>query len=310
MHSIYQLIAHLMGAPFFMEPNAYQNFFASLILDPQGFFDEAPSYLDDTKSLAKKLMANMSDPNIHVTTDFSEMDLPEGAVAYHRIFGTIMADENWWYFSTKQFMRDFKAAENNPKIGAHFLHVKTGGGEAWLLDKAYEMMQDRKKPIIVFVEKYCCSAGLYLACPADKLYSYTQNDTHGSLGTMVGFWDLDPYFIKLGFKKIEEYADKSTLKNKKFNDLANGKPKKYKEDILNPLQEQFETAVRNARPDVNALDENHPVVQGETFRTLEAQTYGLNDGMREIEEAMAECYELGLDYLKTNEAHQRAAHIL
>ena len=39
-------------------------------------------------------------------------ELPEGSIAYHRIWGFITSDCQW-YFSSKQFERDLLAAEAN-----------------------------------------------------------------------------------------------------------------------------------------------------------------------------------------------------
>ena len=64
---------------------------------------------------------------ITVTDDFSSDELPEGSIAYHRIWGFITSDCQW-YFSSKQFERDLLAAEANPAITCHFLHVNSPGG--------------------------------------------------------------------------------------------------------------------------------------------------------------------------------------
>jgi ClpP class serine protease len=117
---------------------------------------------------------------------------------------------------------------------------------------------------------------------------------------MISFWDLTPYFESLGFRKIEEYAHKSDLKNKKYNDLKNGKPKQYIEEELDPLQLQFEDEVRRSRKQLAALAENHPVVRGETYMANEAISVGLIDGVTTFPEALREAYELGQLWMNTH----------
>ncbi len=242
--------------------------------------------------------------HINITTEYVNKQLEENTLAFYFIDGPIFADyDPWgWYFSTKQFRDDLIAAEANENIIGHFIWANSGGGEAWFLDQAYNVGIELTKPVYAFVEKRAASAGFYLICFAKKIIAATPNDTFGSIGTMVSFWDMVPYYESLGFKWHEEYSNLSDLKNKKFNDLLQGKTDQYKKEELDPLAEQFRTAVRNARPSLAKLDEDHPAFRGETFSTLRAIEIGLIDAQMTLEEAVAELYRVALDQADTNNA--------
>ena len=298
----------------FSNKEVLQTLMASMFINQQDFLsDKGESYHEIGAALATNISARANagenDPTINVTNNFTETDIPSNSIAYHRIFGPIIADDDYWrwYFSTKKFVRDVKAAEANPKFIAHFLHVSTGGGEAWMLEKAFEAVANATKPVIVFIEKVCCSAGLYIAVPADRIFCYTVNDTIGSLGTMVAFMDFEPYYEAMGINMVEENANRSDLKNKKFKDLTDGKPEQYIKEELDPLQAQFEAAVRAARPQLTELPEDHPLWRGETFDATHSLKIGLIDEIAEIETAVLFAHQQGMENLEKEKANQQQA---
>jgi ClpP class serine protease len=269
---------------------------------PKDYYDDPPTYKEESEHEMEKVKSETSIP---LTMSYEDTDLENHCIAYYRVKGTIMGESRWW-FSTKQLVEDMKAAEENPMIVGHFLHVNSGGGDAWYLDIAHAIGMSLQKPNLAFVERIACSAGLYLASAFKKIYASTSNDKFGSIGTMVAFLDVLPYYEKLGLKWIEEYAHKSKLKNKKFNDLSHGKPEKYKEDELDPLQKQFEEDIRKSIKAVAELEENHDLFQGETYRTLPAQELGLIDGIKTMQEVLEELNILGNEYLMKTRSQRTA----
>ncbi|MBA7531868.1 hypothetical protein ES705_24092 [subsurface metagenome] len=245
---------------------------------------ELPTYSSATNSLAKKLSA----VGVNLTTNFRDTNIEENSIALHRIEGTIFSEYDYWgyYFSTFQFIDDLEAAEANDKITGHFVYINSGGGDAYYLDIAAAAFKNLTKPSMGFVREHMCSAALYLGIYLDKLYANTPFETIGAIGTMVAFWDIVPYFETLGFKWHEHYADQSKLKNKKYNDLLEGKPKQFIEDELNPLAAEFIRTVKDARPATASAPEE--VFQGETYYTPKALEIGLIDGQMLIEDAIQE----------------------
>lgn len=254
---------------------------------------------DATRRLSS--LASSSD-EIVVTDVIDDIDSTGEAIFYHPIFGPILAHDYGYksLFSTQRFVRQLREADQNPNVIAHFLHICSGGGEAWFLDKGAEAVRSCRKPVYAFVEMHCCSAAYYLAANASVIKAYTQNDTIGSIGVMVSFWDEESFYKKMGFRKVEEYAHGSTKKNKKFNDLVNGDPEQYIREELDPLRNQFIAEIRGARPQLDKLPDDDPVMQGETFSATVAQEKGLIDGIVDIEDAIIEAYQLGITTQKNN----------
>jgi ClpP class serine protease len=290
----------LSSGKLFLSQQGQQEFLAELFLTEKQswFFDDMPTYSEQSSKQAKKLA---EENNIPLTVDYTDANLESEAIAYYRIKGMIMGESSWW-FSTKQFNDDLKAAEENPMIMSHFLHVNSGGGDTWYLDVAWKTLMDLKKPTIALIERVGASAAIYLTCPCKSIYAATQNEILGSIGTMVSFLDFMPYYESMGVKKIEEYATKSDLKNKKFNDLLKGgtHAKQFIEEELDPLQQQFEAAVRKARTKPGALEEKHPLFRGETYATQAASELGLIDGQKSLAEALLEAYTQGQQHIQKN----------
>ena len=269
--------------------------------------DESKTYKE---CIAKEIQPITSSSSIPITIDFTSNEIEPGTLAYHRIKGLITAD-SWWYFSSKQLEQDLILAEENPNITCHFLHISSGGGEAWYLDRLSETMRSLSKPIYSFVEKVCGSAAYYIGCHGSIMKTLTQNDIIGCIGSMIGFWDIDPYFEAMGFRKIEEYARISDLKNKKYNDLKGGKPQQYIDEELEPLAEQFREEVRISRHQLASLDLDHPALRGETFDATHAIEVGLIDGIVTFNEALAEAYELGEKWHKArNQQRNRVLSLI
>ena len=263
---------------------------------------EPLTYRDSVK---KELQAVSRQSEISVTDDFGSDTLDPDSLAYHRIKGMILSDARYG-FSTKQFAEDLLTADANPRISCHFLHITSGGGEAWYLDRVSEILRTLDKPVYTLIEKVCASAAYYIGCHGMQVKAVTQNDTIGSIGTMVSFYDIRPYLESLGLKYIEEYASKSRLKNKKFNDLADGDPEQFIREELDPLQVQFEAEVRRSRSALAALDPEHPVFLGESFDAVRSVENGLIDGIVTMPEAMNEAYGLGREWSRKNKMRHQA----
>lgn len=238
------------------------------------------------------------DSNINLTTEYDSTELPEGTLAFHRIVGPILSDSYWW-FSTTRLEQDFLRAEENNQIAGHFILCNSSGGDAYYLDRISETLRNRKKPIYVLIKKMCCSAAYYISCHADVIKAITQNDTIGSIGTMISFLDWESYYKKNGLKRIEYRATKSTLKNKKIDDLIAGKPEQYIEEVLDPINEQFINEVKSSRKIIKKFDDTNPVLAGETFLAYVAMTAqcGLIDGITTLSQAIREAHQLGQTYL-------------
>ena len=276
------------------------------------FMENPPTYKEVSKKalfLLQQQVAHSELQGVTLTDDYASQELPEGCIAYHRIWGFITADSRW-YFSSKQFELDLLAAEANPAITCHFLHANSPGGEAWYIDRLTETMRACNKPIITLVEKLDCSACYYITCHSAYMASLTAYDTIGCIGTMIDTFNYDGWFEKIGIKRVMARATKADLKNKKWEDLLNGKPEQYIKEELDPLNEKFLAAVLASRPGLGSLEENDPVFRGETFDTQHAIDKGLIDGSMTFIEAVAKAIELGRNYSEMEKIKQGALNYL
>ena len=180
-----------------------------------------------------------------------------------------------------------------------YVYINSPGGEAWYMDRLSETLRNAKKPILAIYEEYCESAAYYIGCHGQKLYATTSHDFVGCIGTMCSFWNFEPYFEKLGLKKITAKATNSTRKNKVFEDLKDGKTEEYIKNVLDPMNEQFLAEVKAMRPKLSELGDDAPVLQGESFYTDPAEEVGLIDGKRTLLEAIAEVAQMGDAYMGT-----------
>ena len=177
----------------------------------KSFFLDPPTYKEETDKAVAKLQklikATNSTKAIQITNDFENQELPADTIAYHRVYGFITGGSRW-YFSSKQLEQDLLAAESNPQICAHLLHVNSSGGEAWYMDRLSETLRSLTKPMLTLCEGCMASAAYYIGCHGRKVYAVTTGDFIGSIGTMISFHDFEPYYESLGIKLIEVKADK------------------------------------------------------------------------------------------------------
>ena len=273
---------------------------------------EALQLYQATKILQQTLSQHflpMNDECSRLTTEYENASIAAGAVAYHPVIGFITADCSY-YFSSKALEVNLLAAENNPKIGCHLLHINTPGGEAWYLDRLSETMRSLNKPAIAYVEGSCCSAGYYIACHAQHIYAATLNDYIGCIGTMVSFYDFEPYFAQLGIRKVEARAEQSDLKNQEFEQLRQGKDKVFVKEFLNPMNDLFINEVTSQRAALAHLEKNTPVLRGKTYTTIPAIEEGLIDEQRKLFQVLDECYLLADNYLSDRDLLEKSYSVL
>lgn len=90
-------------------------------------------------AISAKVSQRDETKSVQLTDEYNSPSLDDGTIAYHRVFGVVTAN-SYWYFSSKQLEQDIIAAENNPQISAHLLHINSPGGEAWYMDRLSETL--------------------------------------------------------------------------------------------------------------------------------------------------------------------------
>lgn len=220
------------------------------------------------------------DCGLSYPSDFSDPNIPDGSIAFHPVLGEITY-QSYWRFSTKQFIADIKAADENPAIKAHLIYVDSCGGEAFGCHEAFLAVKDLTKPVYAFVDSMAASGGYYLAAGADKIFASSIFSEIGSIGVMCTFYDYDGYYKQEGIEKKTLLSNYSPLKNKVINDAANGAGDEYIKRFLDPMALQFIEDVKSMRKDLS-----EDAQKGEIYYSPEAQSAALIDGQYTLDEVL------------------------
>ncbi len=105
----------------------------------------------------------------------------------------------------------------NDRIKAILLHIDTPGGTSDDSDGIYRLVKEYKEqykiPVYAYVDGYCASGGMYIACSADKIYS-TPTSIIGSVGTLMGpLFNVSDTLEKIGVvsKTLTRGLDKDVM---------------------------------------------------------------------------------------------------
>ena len=215
-----------------------------------------------------------------VSFDYDSPDLQEGCIAYHPVFGPVYYRSSW-RFSTERFIQDLQAAEANPAIIAHIIHVDSIGGEAFGCHEAFKTVKALKKPCYGVIDTVAASAGYYLVAAADKIYARSIFSEVGCIGTMGVLYDDSEMLKQIGLEKHEYYSSYSPLKNKVFNDAKEGNGDEFVKKWLDPMALQFIEDIKSVRPGITIEAQ-----EGESYYTADAMAAGLLDGENTLEEVV------------------------
>lgn len=141
-------------------------------------------------------------------------------------------------------------ADADENIDAVILIIDSPGGT---VDGTIDLVNTIKlfsKPIVALIDGYATSAAYWIASATDKIYAMNDFATVGSIGVMLSFADVQPYYEKLGYKFHRIYADKSQDKNRLFEEILQGNYENYIKQRLNPLADKFIADIKELRPNI------------------------------------------------------------
>lgn len=179
-------------------------------------------------------------------------------------------------YGTAEIASFMLAAAADPRVGGLLIDCDTPGGEVASIPPLLEAMQEISKPKL-FLSNICCSAGYYASLGSD--YHMASNDLSalfGSIGVMMGFADIKPYWEKMGVVFHNIKPPESEDKNKAFELALEKKYELIIDEMLSPLAIRFQSDVRKFRP---TLKEEPGVLTGKTFFATQAIEHGLIDAI-------------------------------
>jgi protease-4 len=180
---------------------------------------------------------------------------PQNSVAIISLKGALMKEKQ---FCGPAGMAEIGAiiqeADNHHNIIGMVLHIDSPGGTVDGTEALANIIKAANKPVISFVDGLMASAALWIGSSADETFASTDTDQIGSVGVVMSFMDIQPFYEKKGVKFHSIVAGTSPDKIKMWEDLRAGKYENYINDVLNPLDEKFMAAVRENCP--NATKEH------------------------------------------------------
>lgn len=209
------------------------------------------------------------------------------SVAVIKIKGSLMKDDqDCGPIGMNTIGQIIHAAESSPRISAIVLDIDSPGGTVDGTETLHNIIKNTQKPVVTFVNGLMASAALWIGSAADFVFASTDTDEVGSVGVLLGFMDVQPYWEKQGIKFHTIVANTSPDKVRLWEDLRAGKYDEYKKKVLDVIDEKFMESIRTNRPNV---EEKH--LTGNVFFARDVLGI-LVDKIGTIEEAIIKAYEL------------------
>ncbi len=216
------------------------------------------------------------------TKPLNATDLSKGSIAVIPIRGIIMKDDvECGPRGSVSLTKDVQAADANPNIKSILLVVSSPGGTTAYTDILSAAITNCNKPVIAFVEGLAASAAYWIISGADKIICSSDLDTIGSIGTMLEYMDMKPYFEKAGVVIHEVYATLSTEKNQMLADLRAGNYEPLRKELLDRINSKFHANVMANRPNLAPS-----TLTGKTYFASDAIALGLVDEIGSYEYAL------------------------
>lgn len=227
---------------------------------------------------------------------FSEFDkAPKGSTAIFPLKGTMLKYGTLCTYGTEEIAARMLEAGLHRNIGSVILDIDSGGGAVDAVAPvvhAVEKIRNAGKPVIASID-LAASAAYWAASACDRVIANNSISAEaGSIGVMLSFWDVAPYYEEMGMKFHSIYAPESDWKNRGFELALEGKYDEIKQEELSPLALAFQNAVKKNREGKLNL-EVPGLLNGRMFfaqnaknATLNAKEVGLIDEVGDLDLAV------------------------
>lgn len=167
-----------------------------------------------------------------------------------------------------------KSSKDNRVVG-FILKTDSGGGASSAVELMIDTINEVKKtkPVYSVITKggMAASAAYGIISASTKIFSESNQNIVGSIGTMIEFEGVAANSEIDGVKFIRLYATKSTEKNKAFEEaLNNDNYKLLVSELLDPINENFISMVESNRPQLKGttFDNGHTVFSKDAIGTF------------------------------------------
>ena len=136
-----------------------------------------------------------------------------------------------------------------------FMICDCPGGSVAGTEELGNTCKNSTKPIVAFIDDCACSAAYWVASCCDEVIANNTTADVGSIGVLMNFMDIQPYYESLGVKFHSVTAPQSVDKTKMIDDVRAGRYDGLKTEVLQPLAQKFIDVVKSNRPEA-AKDPN------------------------------------------------------
>lgn len=217
--------------------------------------------------------------------------------------GTMTRYDTCENYGTKTIAEDLLRADADPDIIGHILVADSGGGTTDSVPELADVIRQLSKPIVAFVDGMAASACIYVLSYCQQIIAHRPMDMVGSIGTMitVSGW---PKFSRdsNGYVTARIYASQSEEKNGEFEAALEGNAQIYRENLLDPLCEQFISDMKANRP--GATDDQ---LKGRTYFAKDV-VGSLVDSIGSFEDAMQAVMDLASEDSQSSSSSQMARY--
>lgn len=187
---------------------------------------------------------------------------------------------------SKQFLEDLRNFEDADHVKAIVIRVDSPGGGVGPSQEMYEAIKRTRqtKKVYASMGSVAASGGYYIAAAAEKIYANPGTLT-GSIGVIMQQPNVEGLLRWAGISMSTVTAGKMKDSGSPFRPMT-PEERKYLEDMLVDVHEQFIAAVANGRG--LELDAVRPNADGRVFTGRQAKDYRLVDELGGLEDAVAE----------------------
>ncbi|NME67194.1 S49 family peptidase [Flammeovirga aprica] len=251
---------------------AYSHLVASVL---NGDFSES-----EEKQAENCLQVINAEGNTYRTYGFTHVE--EECHVSIDLSGPLTYQDGYCNYGMKSYAKWIQEADKKPNIKGIILNLSTPGGQALGTEYLVNVISNISTPKVAFVEQMACSGGYWIASACDQIILSSATALVGSIGTMVSYTDFTEYYAKLGIKTVMYRATKSKDKNLPAEEMLGGKPDKYIETQLDPLNNGFHASVKSNRPQID-----DSCLTGATYFASDAIELGLADKIGLYDDAIS-----------------------
>lgn len=184
--------------------------------------------------------------------DFPVIPLTKNIHVSH-LYGTMYRqDGDCGQVGTQTIANEMLEADANSSIIGHILMIDSGGGAANSVPVLAKAIRQCTKPVVAFVDGMMASAAMYAGSYCHRIVANDKLDRIGCIGTMVQIADYPKNHKDAdGFVRLRIYADGAEEKNGEYEAALEGDFRLIKEQMLNPLNDDFKANIKANRPKVS-----------------------------------------------------------